>query len=147
MNNESMKAAERAVHAAQKAVEIARKTGDQAQLAKAYGNLAQANLHAKDPAKAFDAAVQAQELFDRILGPEHDWTVQNANLANMLKDKIETDFKQGIDWRRTFTCTNCGDRFPWALQWDAYFKAGLDFVQAKCRNCGADIELYNPRSG
>ena len=145
MTSQSIQAMEQAVQVAAKAVKISETTGDRVQLANACANLAKACVLTKDIARAYNAAIRAGKLFGELMGPNNKNTRSILALAEKLKQRIDSDYSQGIDWRRAITCPICGDRFPWSLQFDSAFEAGVDFVKTKCHSCNNEFSIDSPK--
>lgn len=139
MATQSSHSANQAIQLAERAIQITEKSGDRVQRANACANLAQACVLVKDLSRAHEAALQAGNLFTEFVGPTHEKVLYLMGMAENLKQKIIADYKQGLDWRRAFNCPNCRDRFPWVLQFDTAFEAGLDFLQTKCPKCGVEF--------
>jgi len=136
MTNHSIGNTQRALLAAGGLLAVAESSDDPALLADACVNLANAFVHAKDLAQALEMASRAERLYGEVVGPMHENTLQMNAMAKKLEQKITADYKDGVDWRRSYICASCGDRFPWSLEVDKMFESGLSFVISDCPNCG-----------
>ncbi len=143
-NSNNITIVKRAVQTAEEAVSISKNTGDRVQLANASANLAKAYLLTNDIARAYSAAYQSGRIFRELVGNSDSRSISMLSLAEKLKLKLDNDLKLGMDWKRSFTCSMCGERFPWNSQFDSSFELGMDFVSTACPTCHASFDIYKP---